>query len=202
MEHLYRHGPCQKNQNFLAVSPVYDGCLEYMSSKESLSCEACGCHRNFHEKVICSALHAKKADDTDLIDIKNKKLPSCKKREIKENEVDEENMHECKRLQDCEMVLGKLRTSFDGLQKLHPESHLDLQYVENAWRVWCGVCRRHLRSDKSGKSLHNIRNQHFITSKHKKNLRLILQDGQEKDERQKRHLEIRENQLQQLTFMK
>ncbi|KAI5071850.1 hypothetical protein GOP47_0014101 [Adiantum capillus-veneris] len=81
----------------------------------------------------------------------------------------------------------KLRGFFEVVQKQHPESHLELQQVDGNWRVWCGVCKKLLRPDKSGKAIHNIQRQHFTSARHKKKLHLSLQAEEEAVEIQRKN---------------
>nr|XP_043638582.1 mini zinc finger protein 2-like [Erigeron canadensis] len=53
-----RYGECQKNHAANVGGYAVDGCREFMASSEeeeteaSLTCAACGCHRNFHRRVV------------------------------------------------------------------------------------------------------------------------------------------------------
>ncbi|XP_024517117.1 uncharacterized protein LOC112341377 [Selaginella moellendorffii] len=53
MDVLVAYGACKRNQNHTSATPVLDGCMEFSSSfKGERKCEACGCHRSFHERII------------------------------------------------------------------------------------------------------------------------------------------------------
>ncbi|MCO5599054.1 hypothetical protein L7F22_053153 [Adiantum nelumboides] len=80
----------------------------------------------------------------------------------------------------------KLRGFFEVVQKQHPESHLELRHVDGNWKVWCGVCKKLLRPDKSGKAIHNIQRQHFTSARHQKKLYLALQADEEAAENRRR----------------
>ncbi|KAL3845952.1 hypothetical protein ACJIZ3_003355 [Penstemon smallii] len=52
-----RYAECQKNQAVNIGGHAVDGCREFMAGGQegtdaSLSCAACGCHRNFHRRVV------------------------------------------------------------------------------------------------------------------------------------------------------
>lgn len=136
----------------------------------------------------------KNEDEPDRLNNQQQILAICTRGDAKEVRIDAENMHLSKKLRNNETVLEKLRNFFDALQRQHPESHLELHCIDDKWKVWCGICKKHLRPDKSGKSLHNIQKQHFSTSKHNKNLQLMLQAEIDKDDIEKIHVEVREHQ--------
>lgn len=122
--------------------------------------------------------------EPDLISTQNQNPPVSNERDVNEGGTDSENIHESKKLKESAITVGKLRSFFESLKQQHPESHLELVYINNAWKVWCGVCKTQLRPDKSGKALHNIQRQHFSAAKHVKNLSIMLQAEQEKGEEQ------------------
>ena len=44
-------GPCKKNQNFNSSKSIHDDCLQFSHPENGCPfCEACGCHRSFHEQ--------------------------------------------------------------------------------------------------------------------------------------------------------
>ncbi|KAJ0692560.1 putative transcription factor ZF-HD family [Helianthus annuus] len=54
-----RYGECQRNHAANVGGYAVDGCREFMASNEEeegtealLTCAACGCHRNFHRRVV------------------------------------------------------------------------------------------------------------------------------------------------------
>ncbi|PWA54607.1 ZF-HD homeobox protein, Cys/His-rich dimerization domain-containing protein [Artemisia annua] len=53
-----RYGECQRNHAANVGAYAVDGCREFMAVSEeedtegSLTCAACGCHRNFHRRVV------------------------------------------------------------------------------------------------------------------------------------------------------
>ncbi|GAB2287860.1 hypothetical protein Dimus_022215 [Dionaea muscipula] len=52
-----RYGECQKNHAASIGGYAVDGCREFMASGDegtslALICAACGCHRNFHRRVV------------------------------------------------------------------------------------------------------------------------------------------------------
>ncbi|KAL8266318.1 hypothetical protein R6Q59_003662 [Mikania micrantha] len=51
-----RYSECQRNHAANVGGYAVDGCREFMAVNEgaeaSLACVACGCHRNFHRKVV------------------------------------------------------------------------------------------------------------------------------------------------------
>ncbi|KAL7608130.1 mini zinc finger protein 2 [Lactuca sativa] len=53
-----RYGECQRNHAANVGGYAVDGCREFMAASEeedteaSLTCAACGCHRNFHRRVV------------------------------------------------------------------------------------------------------------------------------------------------------
>ncbi|KAI3716999.1 hypothetical protein L1987_68288 [Smallanthus sonchifolius] len=52
-----RYGECQRNHAANVGGYALDGCREFMAASEegteaSLTCAACGCHRNFHRRVV------------------------------------------------------------------------------------------------------------------------------------------------------
>ncbi|KAK9073191.1 hypothetical protein SSX86_007515 [Deinandra increscens subsp. villosa] len=54
-----RYGECQRNHAANVGGYAVDGCREFMAQREeeegteaSLTCAACGCHRNFHRRVV------------------------------------------------------------------------------------------------------------------------------------------------------
>lgn len=52
-----RYGECQKNHAANAGGYAVDGCREFLASGEqgtdaALTCAACGCHRNFHKRLM------------------------------------------------------------------------------------------------------------------------------------------------------
>ncbi|MFS8031952.1 putative transcription factor ZF-HD family [Helianthus anomalus] len=54
-----RYGECQRNHAANVGGYAVDGCREFMAVNEaeegteaSLTCAACGCHRNFHRRVV------------------------------------------------------------------------------------------------------------------------------------------------------
>lgn len=106
-----------------------------------------------------------------------------KEKDIKEHNYGAADIaHENKRIKLQESgstTLEKLKSFFEIVQQQHPESHLELQYVDGNWKVWCGACKKLLRPDKSGKAIHNIQRQHFSSSRHKKKLHLMLQAEEE-----------------------
>lgn len=112
-----------------------------------------------------------------------------KEKDIKEHNYSAaDNAHENKRIKLHESgssTLEKLQSFFGIVQKQHPESRLELQYVDGNWKVWCGACKKLLRPDKSGKAIHNIQRQHFASSRHKKKLHLMLQAEEEAERQQK-----------------
>ncbi|KAH6554793.1 hypothetical protein KP509_05G075300 [Ceratopteris richardii] len=74
-----------------------------------------------------------------------------------------------------DVTFQKLKGFFEVVQQQHPESRLELQQVNGNWRVWCGVCKKLLRPDKSGKAIHNIQRQHFSSARHNRKLFQMLQ---------------------------
>ncbi|KAI3892494.1 hypothetical protein MKW92_034167 [Papaver armeniacum] len=49
------YGECQKNHSAKLGTDTRDGCGEYMAddtTPRGLYCDACGCHRNFHKKIL------------------------------------------------------------------------------------------------------------------------------------------------------
>eukprot|EP00250_Pteridium_aquilinum_P010509 c19438_g1_i2 orf=443-1015(-) len=101
-----------------------------------------------------------------------------------------DNFREGKRIklqENGSTTLEKLQNFFDIVQKQHPESRLELQYVDGNWKVWCGVCKKLLRPDKSGKAIHNIQRQHFSSSRHKKKLHLMFQAAEDAAEGPRKH---------------
>jgi len=54
---VVKYGECQKNHAANVGGYAVDGCREFMPSSEqgtngSLTCAACGCHRNFHKREV------------------------------------------------------------------------------------------------------------------------------------------------------
>ncbi|XP_010538070.1 PREDICTED: mini zinc finger protein 1-like [Tarenaya hassleriana] len=54
-----RYAECQKNHAANIGGYAVDGCREFMAkggegTAGSLSCAACGCHRNFHRKEVAT----------------------------------------------------------------------------------------------------------------------------------------------------
>ncbi|KAL6520386.1 mitotic fidelity of chromosome transmission-related protein [Orobanche minor] len=52
-----RYGECQKNHAANVGGYAVDGCREFMPCGEegtsgALTCAACGCHRNFHRRLV------------------------------------------------------------------------------------------------------------------------------------------------------
>ncbi|KAL7100892.1 hypothetical protein ACP275_08G023100 [Erythranthe tilingii] len=53
-----RYGECQKNHAANVGGYAVDGCREFMPCGEegtgaaALTCAACGCHRNFHRRMV------------------------------------------------------------------------------------------------------------------------------------------------------
>lgn len=54
-----RYSECQRNHAANVGGYAVDGCREFMAASEeeeeteaSLTCAACGCHRNFHRRVV------------------------------------------------------------------------------------------------------------------------------------------------------
>ncbi|KAI6700560.1 hypothetical protein NL676_014884 [Syzygium grande] len=52
-----RYGECEKNQAESIGGHAVDGCREFMARGEegtnaALICAACGCHRNFHKRLV------------------------------------------------------------------------------------------------------------------------------------------------------
>lgn len=51
-----RYGECQRNYAANVGGYAVDGCREFMAVNEAeegtLTCAACGCHRNFHRRVV------------------------------------------------------------------------------------------------------------------------------------------------------
>ncbi|XP_028806411.1 mini zinc finger protein 3-like [Neltuma alba] len=51
-----RYGECQKNHAANSGGYAVDGCREFIASGEdtnaALTCAACGCHRNFHKRLV------------------------------------------------------------------------------------------------------------------------------------------------------
>lgn len=50
---------CQRNHAAGVGGHAVDGCREFMATgaeeiDDALACAACGCHRNFHKKVVVS----------------------------------------------------------------------------------------------------------------------------------------------------
>ncbi|MCL7022037.1 hypothetical protein MKW94_015704 [Papaver nudicaule] len=49
------YGECQRNHSAKLGTNTRDGCGEYMAddtTQRGLYCDACGCHRNFHKKIV------------------------------------------------------------------------------------------------------------------------------------------------------
>lgn len=65
-----RYGECQKNHAANSGGHAVDGCREFIASgggaNTSLSCAACGCHRNFHKRLV----------DTTITTDESSSLPS------------------------------------------------------------------------------------------------------------------------------
>ncbi|RHN50051.1 putative transcription factor ZF-HD family [Medicago truncatula] len=50
---VVKYGECQKNHAANVGGYAVDGCREFMpSTNGSLTCAACGCHRNFHKREV------------------------------------------------------------------------------------------------------------------------------------------------------
>ncbi|KAK3030854.1 hypothetical protein RJ639_035783 [Escallonia herrerae] len=52
-----RYGECLKNHAASMGGYAVDGCREFLASgeegtDEAVTCAACGCHRNFHRRVV------------------------------------------------------------------------------------------------------------------------------------------------------
>ncbi|KVI09150.1 ZF-HD homeobox protein, Cys/His-rich dimerization domain-containing protein [Cynara cardunculus var. scolymus] len=53
-----RYGECMKNHAVKVGGYAIDGCGEFMASdaaegtQGAMICDACGCHRNFHQRVL------------------------------------------------------------------------------------------------------------------------------------------------------
>jgi len=52
-----KYGECQKNHAANVGGYAVDGCREFMASggegtSAALTCAACGCHRNFHKRMV------------------------------------------------------------------------------------------------------------------------------------------------------
>ncbi|KZV54596.1 Mini zinc finger 2 isoform 1 [Dorcoceras hygrometricum] len=48
-----RYGECEKNHAYDIGGYAVDGCREFMPfAEEEFTCAACGCHRNFHRRVM------------------------------------------------------------------------------------------------------------------------------------------------------
>lgn len=65
---VVKYGMCQKNHAANVGGHALDGCREFMASgdegtTESLTCAACGCHRNFHKREVETTHEAAGSDD-------------------------------------------------------------------------------------------------------------------------------------------
>ncbi|KAI3963189.1 hypothetical protein MKX01_030319 [Papaver californicum] len=62
------YGGCQKNHSAKLGMKTRDGCGEYMAddtTQRGLYCDACGCHRNLHKKIV---LLVDNEDDDELLE--------------------------------------------------------------------------------------------------------------------------------------
>ncbi|KAK9052451.1 hypothetical protein SSX86_029080 [Deinandra increscens subsp. villosa] len=66
-----RYGECQRNHAANVGGYAVDGCREFMAvnneaeEEGSLTCAACGCHRNFHRRVVEEAEEASCSSDCE-----------------------------------------------------------------------------------------------------------------------------------------
>ncbi|KAI3813204.1 hypothetical protein L1987_17922 [Smallanthus sonchifolius] len=64
-----RYGECQRNHAANVGGYAVDGCREFMAVNDeeegSLTCAACGCHRNFHRRVVETEVEAVRSSDYD-----------------------------------------------------------------------------------------------------------------------------------------
>ncbi|KAK2994632.1 hypothetical protein RJ640_025686 [Escallonia rubra] len=63
-----RYGECLKNHAASMGGYAVDGCREFLASgeegtEEALTCAACGCHRNFHRRVVETETNYSSATD-------------------------------------------------------------------------------------------------------------------------------------------
>ncbi|KAI3988092.1 hypothetical protein MKX01_011881 [Papaver californicum] len=62
------YGECQRNHSAKLGMNTRDGCGEYMAddtTQRGLYCDACGCHRNFHKKIV---VLVDNEDDDELLE--------------------------------------------------------------------------------------------------------------------------------------
>mgnify|MGYP000500547334 CR=1 FL=1 len=150
-------------------------------------------------------------NERGIVDSQNQFFTAyANERETKEHSVGNANNNSSSNNSLCELqkareggdtTIEKLKSFFECVQRQHPESRLELQYVDGGWKVWCGVCKKLLRPDKSGKAIHNIQRQHFTSSRHKKKLHLMLQAEEEEAERRKNSANGRGYNMMQLSDM-